>query len=565
MATRLKKTDVVVIGMGAAGGIAALPLAKAGAKVIGLEAGGRYTERDFVADELRHDTQNWLGRAKANWEIPTVRSSADGVAEKGQGIVMMNGVGGSSVHYTGQSWRLHPYNFREHTEVLRRYGAGAIPPGVALADWPVQYDELEPYYDRVERSIGISGKAGNVRGRKDPRGNVLEGERRREYPVKPLRSTGWTDMMDEAARDLRWNPFPGPAAILSETYKGRPACDYHGYCTFNGCHVSAKSSVSVTTIPEAEETKNLRIVTRARVVAINTNGEGRAVGVTYVRGKQEFFQPADAVLLASYTYENSRLMFLSATRSHPKGLGNDTGQLGLHYMAHSYLSVNGLFPGKALNRWSGTGAQQVCVDNFDGDHFDHSGLGFIGGATLSAGMEAKPISMAGTTPPGVPRWGSAWKAWLRANANSVGGTLWQMPVLPHEGNRLDIDPTHKDQYGRPVVRITFKLGDNELRMADFAKEKATQWLKTAGASETWGGDAFPLALNSHAYGGTRMGTDAATSVVDRWGQVHDTPGLFVLGASTFPSTSGKNPTQTVQALAWRTGAYVARNLRKIAG
>jgi gluconate 2-dehydrogenase alpha chain len=180
-------------------------------------------------------------------------------------------------------------------------------------------------------------------------------------------------------------------------------------------------------------------------------------------------------------------------------------------------------------------------------------------------METKPISMARNTPPTIPTWGSEWKRWLRANANSVGSTLWQMPVLPYEDNRLDLDPTHKDQYGQPVVRITFKLGENEMRMADYAKEKATLWLKTAGAAETWGGDAFPLALNSHAYGGTRMGTDPATSVVDRWGQVHDTPGLFVIGASTFPSTSGKNPTQTVQAMAWRTGAYVARNIRRIAG
>jgi gluconate 2-dehydrogenase alpha chain len=505
MATDLRKTDVVIVGTGAAGGIAAFPLARSGAKVIALEAGGRHTERDYQADEIRHDTHNWLGRAKANWEVPTVRATPDGVAEKGQGIIMMNGVGGSSIHYTGQSWRLHPYNFREHSTVVRRYGAGAIPPGVALADWPVQYEELEHYYDRVERAIGISGKAGNIRGRRDARGNVLEGERRREYPMPPLRSTGWTELLEKAAHDLRWNPFPGPAAILSRTYRGRPACDYHGYCTFNGCHIGAKSSVNVTTLADAEETGNLRIVTRARVVKINTDGEGRATGVTYVRGKQEFFQPADVVLLGTYTYENARLMFLSSSPAHPNGLGNSSDQLGRHYMAHTYLSVSGLFPGQRLNLFSGTGAQQIALDDFDGDNFDHTGLGFIGGATLSSGMETKPISMARNTPPNLPQWGSAWKQWLRANANSVGGTLWQMATLPYEHNRLDLDPTHKDQYGQPVIRITFRLGDNELRQAEFAREKATQWLKTAGAAETWGGDPFPLALNSHAYGGTGWG------------------------------------------------------------
>lgn len=563
MATRLPKTDVVIVGMGAAGGIAALPLAKAGLDVIGLEAGGTYTARDFVADEIKHDTLNWLSRAKALWEVPTVRSNPGEVAEKGQGIVMMNGVGGSSIHYTGQSWRLNPYNFRERSETISRYGASALPPGAEVADWPLSYDELEGYYDRVERAIGISGKAGNIGGRKDPRGNVFEGPRRREYPVKPLRSTGWTEMMDKAARDMRWNPFPGPAAILSEPYQGRGACDYHGFCTFNGCHVAAKSSVNVTTIPAAEETGNLKIVTRARVVRVEVDHEGRASGVTYVRGRQEFFQPADVVLLGTYTYENTRLLFFSSSAAHPAGIGNSTGQLGRHYMAHSYLSVAGLFPGKRLNRFSGTGAQQVCVDDWDADMFDHTGLGFIGGATLSAGMEAKPLGMARQTPPSVPRWGYAWKRWLRENANSVGETLWQLPTQPYENNRLDLDPTHRDQYGQPVIRITYSLGEHEQRVAAFAKEKATAWLKTAGAAETWGGDAFPLALNSHAYGGTRMGADPASSVVDRWGRVHDTPGVYVIGASTFPSVSGKNPTQTVQAMAWRTAAHLVRNWKSV--
>ena len=563
MATDLPKTDVVIVGMGAAGGIAALPLAKAGLKVIGLEAGGTYTARDYVADEIKHDTQNWLGRAKALWEIPTVRSRPGEDAKKGQGIVMMNGVGGSSIHYTGQSWRLNPYNFRERTEVVGRYGTGALPAGTSVQDWPLQYPDLEPYYDRVEYAIGISGKAGNIGGRTDRRGNVFEGARRREYPVKPLRTSGWTEMMGKAARDMKWNPFTGPAAILSENYKGRPACDYHGFCTFNGCHIGSKGSVNVTTIPEAQKTGNLKIVTRARVVRVEVDGDGRATGVTYIRGKQEFFQPAEVVLLGTYTYENARLMFFSTSPAHPAGIGNGTDQLGRYYMAHSYLGVSGLFPGKALNRFSGTGAQQVCVDDWDADNWDHTGRGFIGGATLSTGMEAKPLGMAHDTPPAIPRWGSAWKDWLKKNANSVGGTLWQMPVLPYEDNRLDLDPSHKDQYGQPVVRLTFSLGENEHRMAAFAKERAGDWLRTAGASEVWGGDAFPLALNSHAYGGTRMGTDPATSVVDRFGKVHDTPGVYVIGASTFPSTSGKNPTQTVQALAWHTAAHLVRDWKSI--
>jgi gluconate 2-dehydrogenase alpha chain len=564
MATKLKKTDVVIIGMGAAGGIAALPLARAGAKIIGLEAGGRYTPRDFIADEIRHDVLNWLGRAKANWEVPTVRSAPDQVATKGQGIIMMNGVGGSSIHYTGQSWRLSPYTFKERSETIRRYGAGAIPSDVELADWPLRYEDLEPYYDHVEHEIGISGKAGRIKGAaKDPRGNIFEGVRRRDYPMPPLRQSGWTDLMAGAGRQLAWHPFPGPAAILSREFKQRPACDYHGFCTFNGCHTTAKSSTCFTSIPEAEGTGNLKIVTRARATRIETGRDGRATGVTYVRGGQEFFQPADVVILSTYTYENVRLLLMSTSPAHPHGIGNAHDQVGRYYMAHSYYTVNGLFPGKSLNRYSGTGAQQTCLDMWDADNFDHSGLGFIGGGTLSASMENKPMAMATTTPPDVPRWGSGWKAWVKANANSVGGAFVQVPSMPYADNRLDLDPTNKDQYGQPVVRITFRIGDNEHRLVDFLTPKMEQWLKTAGAAQTWHDPVYPLALNSHAFGGTRMGTDPASSVVDKWMMVHDAPNLAVLSGSTFPSTSSKNPTQTIEALSWRTAEHIARRFSAV--
>jgi gluconate 2-dehydrogenase alpha chain len=174
-------------------------------------------------------------------------------------------------------------------------------------------------------------------------------------------------------------------------------------------------------------------------------------------------------------------------------------------------------------------------------------------------MENKPIAMARNTPPDIPQWGSAWKAWLKQYANAVGSVFAQIPCQPHEGNFLDLDPTTKDPSGMPVVRVTFKLGDNEQRLSAHMVPKMTDWLKAAGASQTWGGDLFPLAVNSHAYGGTRMGNDPDTSVVDKWLQVHDTPNLFVIGASAFPSTTAKNPTLTVYALAWRSADYIARH------
>jgi gluconate 2-dehydrogenase alpha chain len=203
MATRLKKTDVVVVGLGAGGGVAALPLTRAGLKVIGLEAGGRYTPSDYVPDELRN--------AQVNGEVPTTRRRpGEKAGPHVAPIRMANGVGGTSIHYTAQSWRFSPYTFKERSETIRRYGRGAIPDGVALADWPVTYQDLEPYYDKVEYTLGISGKAGNVKGRKDDRGNVYEGRRRRDYPLPPLRRSGWNHLMTRASIRSRVRPRSSP-------------------------------------------------------------------------------------------------------------------------------------------------------------------------------------------------------------------------------------------------------------------------------------------------------------------------------------------------------------------
>src|SRR5262249_50602521 len=188
--------------------------------------------------------------------------------------------------------------FQTRTRVSQRYGSRAIPAGSTLEDWPLTYEELEPYYDIVEHEIGVFGKSGNLQGVIDPNGNVYEGPRRREYPMPPLRSTGFTELMAQAAKQLGWKPFRPPAAINSEEYRGRPACVFHGYCSRGGCHVSAKNSTAVTTIPEALKTKNLTVVDRAHITRIAVASDGRVAGVRYIRDGKEYLQPAQVVLLA---------------------------------------------------------------------------------------------------------------------------------------------------------------------------------------------------------------------------------------------------------------------------
>src|SRR3990170_3707611 len=207
MTTNLRQTDVVLIGVGGVGGIAALPLAQAGLEVIGLEAGTWLTSRDYPPDELRNNLRAWPVK-KTNQEIPTYRPTASApYSPRMARHPMMNAVGGSSIHYSAQSWRLSPWDFKVVSETTRRYGASRIPKGSTIEDWPFGLEELEPYYDKVEYAIGVAGQAGNINGKIDRRGNIFEGPRAREYPMPPLRDTDFTERMAASARKLGWHPF----------------------------------------------------------------------------------------------------------------------------------------------------------------------------------------------------------------------------------------------------------------------------------------------------------------------------------------------------------------------
>jgi gluconate 2-dehydrogenase alpha chain len=565
MSTRLKKTNVVIIGLGAAGGYASMVLTKAGLDVIGLEAGPRWSPQDFPMDELRNDVRGFMSQPKAAKEIPTWRPNASQKATQGGiQILMMNGVGGSSIHYGMEQWRYLPWNFKARSETIKRYGASMIPAGSTLVDWPISLTDVEPYYDKVEYDMGASGKAGNIKGKTVAGGNFFEGPRAREYPLPPLRRSGWNELTASAAKRLGWHPFPGPAAIRSQAYHGLPGCQYCGFCTYNGCMVEAKGSTNFGPIPKAEQTGHLKVQANARVTKIEVDKNGRASGVTYLQGGKSFFQPADLVVLSTYVYENTRLLLLSTSKAFPNGLSNNTGQVGKHYISHMYGGVNGFFPGKQLNRFTGPGAQRTSVDDWNGDNFDHKGLGFIGGGVIDARMENKPIGAARGTPPSVPTFGTAWKEWLHTNANSVGDGLAQIESLPYEDNFVDLDPNVKDPLGIPVARVTFDLHAQEKARHAFISAKSERLLKEAGATETWSAfPAIPIAVNSHAYGTTRMGHDPHTSVVDQWQLSHEVPNLAVLGGSTFPTSTAYNPTNTIEALAWRTAEHITKNWKAL--
>ena len=565
MPTNLPGTDVVVIGLGAAGGVAVLPLADAGLNVVGLEAGTWLTNKDFAPDEIRNNVRDWpMAVQKCNREVPTHRMNEQAPTTRASGHAMMNGVGGTALHYWAQSWRLSPFDFKTVSDTTKRYGRSRMPKGSTVEDWPFGYDELEPYYDRIEHEIGVSGQAGNILGALDPRGNVFEAPRTRAYPMPPLRSTGYLDRMTAAGRALGWHPFPGPAAINSERYQGRMPCMYHGFCNRGGCHVDAKNSPNVTTIPRAQKTGKLKVVTEAHVTKIECDANGKVTGVTYVTGKEEFFQPAKAVLVASYTYENTRLLLLSTSKAFPKGLSNNHGQVGRHYLSHAQGgAVTALFPFN-LNSWYGLPAQGVAIDNWADDNFDHGGLDFIGGGNLWVYSDRRPIGAANMNTFGrTPGWGAQWKAFVKENADRVNTAYLQKTTLPYEGNYLDLDPVVKDPLGFPVCRITADYQDNERKINDFIQDKMELWFRAAGAIDIVRGPLGTMGVNTHAYGGTRMGDNVDTNVVNRYGFSHEVPNLGVLGASVMGTSGAHNPTLTAQALAWRTAEHLVKNWKTI--
>jgi gluconate 2-dehydrogenase alpha chain len=323
----------------------------------------------------------------------------------------------------------------------------------------------------------------------------------------------------------------------------------------------------VTTIPRAEKTGRFTVVPEARVTSIEVDDTGRVTGVIYIKGNQDYFQPADVVLVAGYVYENVRLLLLSKSKAYPNGLSNNHGQVGRHYFSHNQgAAVSALFP-FALNNWYGLPAQGVSVDNWADDNFDHSGLDFIGGGNMWVYTERRPIASVnalGQWMPGQPTWGSAWKAFIKENADRTNTAYLQKTTLPYEDNYLDLDPTVRDPFDLPVTRITGQFKDNERKIAVFMQEKMEQWYRAAGATRVQAAT-IPAGMGptTHAYGGTRMGNDPDTNVVNGYGFSHEAPNLGILGASVMGTSGARNPTLTLQAIAWRSAEYLAKNWKSI--
>jgi gluconate 2-dehydrogenase alpha chain len=567
-----EKTDVVIVGAGAAGGILAAELAAAGMKVIGLERGPRLKTADFQLDELRYFQRQDLRpdpkRQPVTWR-PNTEARAHPVASQNNG----NQAGGGTVHYGSLSWRMHEGDFRARSQTVERYAAAAVPADSSLTDWPLSYADLEPFYDKAEYELGVSGKAGNLQGQKVAGGNPFEAPRRRDYPLPPLQVDEAGAIFEAGAQKIGLHPFSSPRAIISRTYQGRPACSYCSFCQSFGCFIGAKSSILVTKLPQADATGNFKLVTGAMCYRVNSDNSGRATGVSYYGpdGSDNTIE-AELVIVAPFIYDNTRLLLLSKTEKFPNGLANSSGQVGKHIMAHIGARVFATFDDRHANIFMGPSAQRHSLDDFNADNFDHGGLGFIRGGQISvvpAALEAGPIGTAMNLPPppGTPRWGAAYRDFLAKSFTRYVGITSQTENLPYADQTIDLDPNVRDAWGLPAPRITYDWRrPNEKARIEFLFGKLEEIARATGASKIWRAPTGNGAPGAHHEGGTRMGSDPKTSVVNRYGQSWDIPNLFVIGSSTFPTMgAGFNPTLTIQALAYLSADAIVNRYRKNPG
>jgi gluconate 2-dehydrogenase alpha chain len=551
------EADVLLVGAGTVGGLVAPLFAKAGLKVVALEPGPFRTQTDYLPDELG---ATYYCRAnmgpKFLSEIPRWRRNEGDPTQEATFSLgrMMNGVGGSIVHYGGWLRRFHPHHFQMRRYVQERWGLAALPEGCTLADWPVTYDELEPYYTLLEYDIGIAG---------DDAAAFLP--RSKGFPMPPMRPFRMGEFYKEATKKLGLHAHPVPVGLNTVPYRGRPATTYCAWSNGFGSYTGDKWDPSLTSVPEALATGNLDLRTHCRVIRIGTDENGRANGAEYVDplGNRRF-QRARTVILSAYAFENLRLLFLSGDAKHPNGLGNNGGQSGKHFMTKMFAHVDGYVPNVIFNRHTGPAAQGLVLDDFFTTGFDSLRHGFIGGATLGAEQQFLPIQISKESlPPDVRRWGKPYKDHLR-QWQHFGVVRIQPDTLSYTSNFVDLDPHHRDRsgLGLPVLRITYDLRENEHRLADWMEGKAEEILREMGATKTWRGDRFTGVGSSHDFGFTRMGEDPGQTVVNPELRVHDTPGLYVFSGSAFPTCPGINPTLTLLALVYRAAERLIERLKK---
>ncbi|WP_087688298.1 MULTISPECIES: GMC family oxidoreductase [unclassified Pandoraea] len=586
MAIKKDKVDAVIVGFGWTGAILGQELTDAGLNVVALERGAmRDTPTDAqypkVIDELEYSVRGKLFQELAR-ETVTIRHAPDDLAvpyRQNGSFLLGNGVGGAGFHWNGMHYRALPEELKLRSHYEERYGKKFIPEGMTIQDFGVSYEELEPHFDFAEKVFGTSGKAGNLNGKIVPGGNPREGARSSEFPTPPLQNTYGATLFEKAAKEVGFNPYPAPAANTSEPYTNPYGvrlgpCNFCGFCENYGCYMYSKASPQTTILPVLLKKPNFELRTHSYVTKVNLDSDGKkATGVTYIDAQgREVEQPADIVIMAAYQMHNVRLLLLSGIGK-PYDPKTGEGVVGKNYAYQMNGAVNVLLPkGTQLNPFVGTGAGGVSMDDLNGDQFDHGPLGFLGGASIRhIRYGGRPIKMTPTVP-GTPSWGSKWKAGIadayqRYMTIGISGS-----VMSYQDAFLDLDPTYKDAYGIPLLRMTFDWHDNEYNMLGYMGDRMEEVGRAMNPEKVFRairkkGSHYDTRVyqSTHTTGGAIMGTNPSNSVVNRYLQSWDVSNVFVMGASAFPQNMGYNPTGVVAALAYWSAKAIREQYLKNAG
>ncbi len=531
--------DFVIIGSGSAGGILAKELSTSGFDVVVLEQGPYRKASDFTHDELSVFNRYELYGGGQEVHAQTFRHDANETATMPAEppVGYARGVGGSSVHFTANFWRFRQSDFKERSLL------GSIS-GTNFADWPITYEELEPYYTKVDWEIGISGAPG-----------PFDAPRSRPFPLPPMPIKSSGVLLEKGAKALGLHAQVEPLAILSQPHNGRPACISCGFCMGFGCEVGAKSSSLSAMIPLAEASGHCEIRPDSVVIRIDTDDAGRANQVVYLdKDGNEQAQKAKAVVLSANGAESARLLLMSQSARHPDGLANSSGFVGRNLMHNAHGLANGVFE-HPLNDYKGVQVTRVIHDFYENDEK----RGFYGGGGIDARplFSATPIWHAQRGMPfDTPSWGAKWKDEIAHNftrqMSVVGGTT----SLALDSNNITLDPQSKDFWGRPAIRETYRDHPDDVSMAGFLADRAVELLDAAGAEKIWRRPDHLSNGGVHLLGTCRMGDNPATSVVDSSHRSHDVPNLFICDGSSFVTSGRGQPTMTIMALAFRAADHI---------
>jgi len=580
----LPPVDVLIVGGGWTGLLMAKELgSRTPLSVLVLERGPIHNPDEYIKemDELDYAIRKRSGVKvqDCSKETATLRRSGNERAlplrELGL-LIPGTGVGGAGEHWGATAYRIMPDCFQLLSSTIEKYGVKRLPADHSIKDWGVTYEEMEPYYTRAENLIGASGKAGNIQGRLIEGGNIFEGVRSGEYPTPPTATPYFSALFRDAAKSLGYHPFPGPNATLSEAHTNpdgvsRPGCVFCGFCNMYGCMIGAKAQPTNVLLPVIKRHKNVTIRTGpwVRRLVREKSPNGRVRGVTYKDSSgDEVFQPADLVILATWTLNNTRLLLLSEI-GEPYDPATGKGNVGRNLTADLKFAAAKVLMEKPLNRFMGSAPTGIYVGDLESGVVDNTNLPFLRGGLLRAlNSGYQPIGTFGRVPQSVKStWGSEWKKAAVYWYDRMEDVRWDGEVFAYKSNYMDLDPTYKDVHGDPLIRMTMDWQENERRMSEFGTAKGVEVARAMGAKEIipFGGlghfDANPYVV-TQLRGGTIMGASRDDSVVNPFLQHFQASNLFILGSSVIPHAPTARPTLSLIAMTIRTSdAIVDRYLK----